>query len=73
MFTHNLLSCLFIHSDGMDDRIVNNRVLRGTERLLRRLLALRRRPAVVLVHVPTHGIAEYPPGHPKNPDKHQYR
>lgn len=60
-------------NDGLDDRVLRNRVVMDTERLVRRILALPSRPAVVLMHVPTFGMASYPMGHPKNPDNDAYR
>ncbi|GFR47718.1 hypothetical protein Agub_g9472 [Astrephomene gubernaculifera] len=48
-------------NDGMQDKVYNNEVVRGMERLLRRLLDLPGRPAVVFMQVPTHGMAQDPP------------
>ncbi|EFJ46870.1 hypothetical protein VOLCADRAFT_92614 [Volvox carteri f. nagariensis] len=56
----------FTLNDGYIASVENDRV-RDMERLVRRLLALPRRPAVVLMHSPTHGMASYPPGHPRHP------
>ncbi|KAG2431193.1 hypothetical protein HXX76_009721 [Chlamydomonas incerta] len=59
-------------NDGQDGNLYNNRPVKDTERLVRRLLALPSRPAVVLLHSPQHGMASYPQGHPKNPDNDLY-
>ncbi|KXZ51884.1 hypothetical protein GPECTOR_11g319 [Gonium pectorale] len=59
-------------NDGMDGGLFGNRVVMDTERLLRRILALPHQPAVVMMHVPLHGMASYPSGHPKNPNNDIY-
>ncbi|PNH01068.1 hypothetical protein TSOC_013069, partial [Tetrabaena socialis] len=56
-------------NDGRDpgNRLIGNQLVMDTERLVRRVMALPNHPAVVLMQVPTHGIACYPPDiHPGN-------
>ncbi|GIM03448.1 hypothetical protein Vretimale_8227 [Volvox reticuliferus] len=52
-------------NDGIAETIVNPQV-QGMERLIRRILALPKRPAVVLLQTPSHGMAAYPVDHPKH-------
>ncbi|PNH08449.1 hypothetical protein TSOC_004974 [Tetrabaena socialis] len=52
-------------NDGHDRLIFESQVVKDSERLVRRILALPNHPAVVFMHVPSHGIAGYPPSHPK--------
>ncbi|KAG2434505.1 hypothetical protein HYH02_012172 [Chlamydomonas schloesseri] len=53
-------------NDGLDPVLFGNRVVQDMERLVRRVLALPSRPAVVLLQVPSFGMAGYRGGHPKN-------
>ncbi len=46
----------YVLNDGLDDRLVHNRRVRIYERLVRRILAQPRAPAVVLVQVGAHGM-----------------
>ena len=57
-------------NNGADpsNKLYSNSIVLDMERLVRRILDLPRRPAVVLMHVPTTGMANYPHGHPKNPN-----
>ncbi|PNH01936.1 hypothetical protein TSOC_012121 [Tetrabaena socialis] len=55
-------------NDATDPQLIGNKVVMDTERLVRRILALPNRPAVVFLHVPTFGMPSYPAGHPKNPN-----
>ncbi|PNW79166.1 hypothetical protein CHLRE_09g402923v5 [Chlamydomonas reinhardtii] len=52
---------------GGEGALYGNRIVKDAERLLRRLLVLPNRPAVVFMHTPPVGLANYPKGHPKNP------
>ncbi|KAG2493912.1 hypothetical protein HYH03_007848 [Edaphochlamys debaryana] len=53
-------------NDGLDPNLYPNRVVADTERLVRRILDLPGKPAVVFMHVPTHGMAAYEPRDPNN-------
>ncbi|GIL69214.1 hypothetical protein Vretifemale_172 [Volvox reticuliferus] len=48
----DLILVEYVFNDGVDDRIKNNGAVRWVEQLVRRLMALPGRPAVVLVQVP---------------------
>ncbi|KAG2433670.1 hypothetical protein HXX76_008041 [Chlamydomonas incerta] len=65
----------FTVNNGHDpnNALYGNTVVLDMERLVRRILQLPGRPAVVLMHVPTQGMAQYPPGHPKNPKNELHR
>ncbi|GFR48090.1 hypothetical protein Agub_g9777 [Astrephomene gubernaculifera] len=56
----------FTLNNGFEDSLAENTIVKDMERLTRRVLALPGQPAVVLMHVPTHHMASYPRGHPKN-------
>ncbi|EFJ42411.1 hypothetical protein VOLCADRAFT_97493 [Volvox carteri f. nagariensis] len=53
-------------------KLADNPIVKNAERLVRRVLELPNRPAVVLVHSPVCGMANYPIGHPKNPERTPY-
>ncbi|EFJ52999.1 hypothetical protein VOLCADRAFT_85815 [Volvox carteri f. nagariensis] len=54
-------------------KLADNPIVKNAERLVRRVLELPNRPAVVFVHSPVCGMANYPIGHPKNPERTPYR
>ncbi|KXZ51888.1 hypothetical protein GPECTOR_11g322 [Gonium pectorale] len=62
-------------TSGMQEEaaLEDNRIVVDSERLLRRLLALPRRPAVVMLHSTPVGLANYPLNHPKHPKGAPYR
>ncbi|GFR42716.1 hypothetical protein Agub_g3640 [Astrephomene gubernaculifera] len=60
-------------NDGTDPRLFDNSIVKDTERLVRRILALPNHPAVVFMHVPIHGMASYPKGHEKNKANDAYQ
>ncbi|GFR42868.1 hypothetical protein Agub_g3859, partial [Astrephomene gubernaculifera] len=53
-------------NDGHDDKLYDNSIVRNIERLIRRVMALPKRPAVVILHHMSHYQAHYPEGHPKS-------
>ncbi|KAG2496419.1 hypothetical protein HYH03_005645 [Edaphochlamys debaryana] len=55
----------FTLNDGPDPVLYENKIVKQMERLVRRIMALPSKPAVVLMQVPTLGMAGYPPEHPK--------
>ncbi|KAG2425211.1 hypothetical protein HYH02_015038 [Chlamydomonas schloesseri] len=61
----------FTVNNGADpsNKLYHNSIVLDMERLIRRILELPSRPAVVLMHVPTLGMAQYPHHHPKNPNR----
>ncbi|GLI65991.1 hypothetical protein VaNZ11_009684 [Volvox africanus] len=59
-------------NDGIDPMLFNNRIVMDMERLVRRVMDLPNHPAVVFMHVPTFGMANYPKGHEKNPGNETY-
>ncbi|GIL55251.1 hypothetical protein Vafri_10837 [Volvox africanus] len=59
-------------NDGTNSMLVNPQV-QSMERLIRRILELPRRPAVVLLQTPSHGQAEYPLEHPKHAPGVEYK
>ncbi|KAG2493907.1 hypothetical protein HYH03_007843 [Edaphochlamys debaryana] len=59
-------------NDGTESQLFDNPVVVSTERLVRRVLNLPGKPAVVFMHIPTFGMAGYPIGHSKNPAADAY-
>ncbi|KAG2488939.1 hypothetical protein HYH03_012560 [Edaphochlamys debaryana] len=55
----------YVMNNGDDYSVINNRVVKDVERLVRRLLALPGKPAVVLMQVPNVGMANLEP--PRTP------
>ncbi|KAG2425210.1 hypothetical protein HYH02_015037 [Chlamydomonas schloesseri] len=53
-------------NDGHDSNLYSNAIVKGMERLIRRIMALPKRPAVIMMHHMTHYMGSYPPGHPKH-------
>ncbi|GIL58946.1 hypothetical protein Vafri_13943 [Volvox africanus] len=49
----------YILNNGMEDRIFGNQVVQVMERLIRKLLDLPGKPAVVMMQVPSDGMASY--------------
>ncbi|GLC64570.1 hypothetical protein PLESTF_000180000 [Pleodorina starrii] len=62
-----------VHNVDEEAKLVDNRIVKDAERLVRRLLDLPQRPAVVFMHSPPCGLANYPKDHPKNPNKMTHR
>ncbi|GIL91193.1 hypothetical protein Vretimale_18816 [Volvox reticuliferus] len=52
----------YILNNGLDDRVFDNQVIQVMERLIRKLLDLPGKPAVVMMQVPTHSMARYGDG-----------
>ncbi|GIL63834.1 hypothetical protein Vafri_17825 [Volvox africanus] len=62
-----------VPSHHEEAKLLDNPIVKNAERLVRRVLALPQRPAVVFMHSPPCGMASYPVGHPKNPNSMPYR
>ncbi|KAG2493913.1 hypothetical protein HYH03_007849 [Edaphochlamys debaryana] len=60
-------------NDGTDEMLFGNKVVINMERLVRRVMALPGKPAVVFMQIPTHGMGSYPRDHPKYIKDDAYR